>query len=119
MKKLAIVAVVLGLAGCSDMETYFDQNIMTMKNTWGNDVQTTFMGRTWQVSRDSDNLNSIRAIQDNNNLNPFGRPAMRKSVQATRAIEQATGCKVVRNSLYRNVSDVFYSDVACKNASES
>jgi hypothetical protein len=115
MKKIAILAVVSGLAGCAD----FDSNMLLNGKTWGNDVQTTYMSRTWQISRSSENVNSIRAIQDNNNLNPFGRPAMRKSIQATRAIEQATGCKVERNTLYKNVSDVFYADVACKNKSES
>jgi hypothetical protein len=119
MKKFAILAIALGLAGCTEMDTYFDQTFGTMGHKWGNDVQTTYMGRTWQISRSSENLNSIRAIQDNNNLNPYGRPAMRKSIQAKRAIEQATGCRVVRDTLYKNVSDVFYSDVACKNASES
>lgn len=115
MKKMALLAVLLGAAGCAD----YDTDLLFTDKTWENGVQTTYMGRTWQISRNSENLTSVRAIQDNNNLNPFGRPAMRKSIQATRAIEQSTGCKVVRNSLYKNVSDVFYAAVACSNKSES
>ncbi|MBL4769246.1 MAG: hypothetical protein JKY94_16330 [Rhodobacteraceae bacterium] len=110
MKRMAILAGVLGLAGCAE----FDPNLLFQDKTWENSVETTYMGRTWQVSRNAENLNSIRAVQDNNNLNPFGRPALRKSIQATRAIEQATGCKIIRKTLYKNVSDVFYAVVLCQ-----
>lgn len=114
MKKMAMLAVLLGAGACAEI----DENLLfTTDATWVNDVQTTYLGRSWLISRNAENATKFRAIQDNNNLNPFGRPAMRKSIQATRAIEQSTGCKVVQNSLYKNVSDVFYAAVVCPDTS--
>ena len=110
MKKIAIVAFALGLAGCSE----FNQATGLSLSSWAAAGEVAIMGRTWAVSQNAENPASYRAVRDNNNLNPFGRPAARRTPQAVRAIEKATGCRVVRSSLYQNVSAEFFAHVACK-----
>lgn len=115
MKKLAMLAVILGLAGCDE----FNPTLQIGETAWVYGGEPKVMGRTWQITRKAENINSVRAERDNNDLNPFGGPAVRKSIQATQAIEQATGCKIIKGTLYKNVSDVFYADVLCKYRTES
>lgn len=114
MKKMALMAVVLGLAGCDGI----NPTLVFDESEWVYGGQTMVMGRTWQITREAKNLSSVRAVRDNNNLNPFGGPAVRKSIQASRAIEQATGCKIVNGSLHKDVSDVYAANVICKYRSE-
>ena len=71
------------------------------------------LSRTWSVVQVSDEPVVWRAVRDWNNLNPYGPPAVPRTVQATRAIELATGCKVVRPSMYQTISGDFFSQVAC------
>ncbi|MFT4960552.1 MAG: hypothetical protein ACI92Z_001636 [Paracoccaceae bacterium] len=114
MKKMAILAVVLGFAGCDDVNPILQVNESAWETVWANGGEAKIMSRTWKISRKAENLNSVRAERDNNNLNIFGGPAVPKIVQATQAIEQGTGCKIVKGTLYKNDSDVFYADVLCK-----
>lgn len=115
MKKMALMAVVLGLAGCDGI----NPALVIDETQWYNGGQTMVMGRTWTITREAKNLNSVRAERDNNNLNPFGGPAVRKSIQASRAIEQATGCKIVSGSLHKDVSGVYAANLLCRYRSES
>lgn len=71
------------------------------------------MQRYWSVIKVSDSPEIWKAVRDNNNLNPFGPPAALRTVQATRAIELATSCRVVRSTMYQNMSAEFYSQVDC------
>ena len=71
------------------------------------------LSRMWSVVQVSDDPVVWRAVRDWNNLNPYGPPAVPRTVQATRAIELATGCKVVRPSMYQTISGEFFSQVAC------
>ncbi|WP_171100480.1 MULTISPECIES: hypothetical protein [unclassified Ruegeria] len=73
----------------------------------------TVFTRTWAVTQVADEPVIYRATRDNNNLNPFGRPAMLRTTQAIAAIQQATGCKVIVNSMYQNISGQFFSQVNC------
>ena len=56
-------------------------------------VQVTLWERVWTVAPIKERPGSYSAIRDAGDNNPFGRPAIRKSVQAKRAFETATGCK--------------------------
>ena len=71
------------------------------------------LSRTWAVTQVSDAPVVYRATRDNNNLNPFGPPPRLRTVQAIAAIQQATGCKVIRSSMYQNISGQFFSQVSC------
>ncbi|WP_170371996.1 hypothetical protein [Ruegeria arenilitoris] len=71
------------------------------------------MSRTWAVTQVADAPVVYRATRDNNNLNPFGPPPRLRTVQAIAAIQQATGCKVIRSSMYQNISGQFFSQVSC------
>jgi len=71
------------------------------------------MSRTWAVTQVSDAPVIYRATRDNNNLNPFGPPPRLRTVQAIAAIQKATGCKVIRSSMYQNISGQFFSQVSC------
>ncbi len=75
--------------------------------------QVQVMGRTWTVSEDPDRPNGYVAVRDNNNLNPFGKPVARRTPQAVRALERATGCKVIRGSLWQTVGAEFHAQMAC------
>ncbi|WP_425045868.1 hypothetical protein [Primorskyibacter sp. S87] len=69
--------------------------------------------RTWAVTQVHDEPVTYRATRDNNNLNPFGQPPRTRTSQAIAAIQKATGCKVVRNSMYQNISGQVFSQVSC------
>ncbi|KUJ80398.1 hypothetical protein AVO45_04930 [Ruegeria marisrubri] len=71
------------------------------------------MSRTWAVTQVSDEPVVYRATRDNNNLNPFGPPPRLRTTQAIAAIQQATGCTVIRSSMYQNISGQFFSQVVC------
>lgn len=71
------------------------------------------MSRTWAVTKVADTPVVYRATRDNNNLNPFGPPPRLRTIQAIAAIQQATGCKVIRSSMYQNISGQFFSQVSC------
>lgn len=75
--------------------------------------QVTLWGRTWVVSPLEDKPGSYYAVQDNNDFNPFVRPSIRKSIQAKRAIETATGCKVTWSTMTKDIRDTFYAPVTC------
>ena len=53
-------------------------------------VQVTLWERVWTVAPIKERPGSYSAIRDAGDNNPFGRPAIRKSVQAKRAIDPAT-----------------------------
>ena len=71
------------------------------------------LSRTWAVTQVAEEPVIYRATRDNNNLNPFGPPPRLRTVQAIAAIQQATGCKVIRSSMYQNISGQFFSQVSC------
>lgn len=112
MTKIVLMAFVLGVAGCAEFE---DTMIAPFTGKdWNEASQVSVWGRTWAVSRSTNNPLSIKAVRDNNNLNPFGKPVKRRTIQAIHAIEQGTRCKVVRHSIYQNVSAEFFATVICK-----
>ncbi|MFC3117467.1 hypothetical protein [Jhaorihella thermophila] len=73
----------------------------------------TVMGREWAVVQVGEEPATWKAVRDNNGLNPFGRPAASRTLQATRAINAATGCRVVRSTMYQTDTGAFYVQVAC------
>ena len=76
-------------------------------------VQVTLWERVWTVAPIKERPGSYSAIRDAGDNNPFGRPAIRKSVQAKRAIETATGCKVTWSTMTKDIRDTFYAPVTC------
>lgn len=73
----------------------------------------TVLGRTWAVAPSQKQPGVWIAHRDNNFLNMFGRPAARRTPQAIRAIETATGCKVTRSAVIQDISARFYAPVVC------
>ncbi|GGH34416.1 hypothetical protein SAMN05444007_10764 [Cribrihabitans marinus] len=73
----------------------------------------TVYSRYWAVRQVSDAPVIYRATRDWNNLNPYGRPARLRTTQAIAAIQKATGCRVIRSSMYQNISGQVFSQVAC------
>lgn len=102
MKNL-ILGCVLALSACTEMQ-------MT---TEAPAQQVTVLGRVWTITRPADKPGYFKAVRDNNNLNPYGPPAMLRTLQAIRALEAATGCRVLRPTLYQNMSGEFFSQVSC------
>lgn len=81
----------------------------------GEETKSVFvMSRNWAVTQVADEPVIYRATRDNNNLNPYGPPPRLRTTQAIAAIQQATGCKVIFNSMYQNISGQFFSQVRCK-----
>ena len=75
--------------------------------------EVTLWGRTWTIVEVADKPGTFAAKQDNNGNNPFVRPSIRKSVQAKRALESATGCRVVWSTMTKNINDTFFAPVSC------
>ena len=76
--------------------------------------QVTVLQRSWTVTQVAEmplTYKAVRAPMPNYQF--FGPPAVPMVVQAVRAIETATGCKVERNSMYQNMSADFFAQVRC------
>lgn len=71
------------------------------------------LGRKWTVAQISEEPVYYRAIRDQTEFFMFGPPPRIKTSQAIQAIESATGCRVNRSTMYRDVSDYFYTQVIC------
>lgn len=102
MKRLILVAA-LALSACEDMP------VTAGHPTRGVQV----MSRTWAVTQVGDAPAIYRAVRDTNDFNPYGPPAALRTIQAIRAIEAATGCRVDRSTLVQNISGHFFSQVVC------
>ena len=115
MKLPALTTLMLGplfgLTAC----TQFEQEWMAFQASFQPEPHyVTVMGRTWTVTQyDHDRPNAWKAVRDNNNLNPYGRPAAPRTPQAVQALQQATGCRVIPATLYQNTSAEFYADMSC------
>ncbi|MDP5218666.1 hypothetical protein Q5Y75_15665 [Ruegeria sp. 2205SS24-7] len=110
---LLVTPILLGLGACSDpFALSGGPNAYPSKNV-------SVMSRTWAVRQVSDNPVVYRATRDMNNLNPFGQPARPRPVQASAAIRQATGCRVLGNTMYENISGQFFAQVQCPAAPAS
>lgn len=77
-------------------------------------VTVRVMSRSWAVTQVAETPVLYRATRDWNNLNPFGPPARLRTTQAIAAIQKATGCQVIRKSMYQNISGQFYAQVQCR-----
>lgn len=96
----------LSLAACDEQINLGGEGTYPSRNV-------TVYSRTWDVRQISEDPVQYRATRDFNNFNPYGPPARLRSTQATAAIQQATGCKVIRSSMYQNISGQFVSQVSC------
>ncbi len=107
--KYPVLALVLGLMSCSDAEVMEFLSSPQARNI----KQVEVLGRIWTVAPDPNNPGYFTAQRDNNDLDPYGRPAVLRTIQATRAIEQATGCRVLRNTMVQDTSARFVASVTC------
>ncbi|GAA6190173.1 MULTISPECIES: hypothetical protein [Roseobacteraceae] len=98
------LAATLALSACEMVPTINEQPSKSVN----------VLSRTWAVTQVSEAPVIYRATRDTNNLNPFGPPARMRTTQAIAAVQQATGCNVIRSSMYQNISGQFYTQVACK-----
>ncbi len=114
--KYVVLAIAALLSACSYQEIQQSQNIWAAPSPWSPspDAKTVrVLGRTWTVEPVADQTLVYVAQRDNLDLNPYGAPAVRRSPQAVRAIEQTTGCRVVRSSLVQDSSARFFAAVTC------
>ncbi|MDU9005067.1 hypothetical protein [Sedimentitalea todarodis] len=98
-----LFGMLLAFAGCTEFQLSGKPD--------GKQVEV--LGRTWTVSSVADRPNAFVAWRDNNNLNPFGRPVALRTPQAVRALELATGCKVVPGRLWQDTTAEYHADMAC------
>lgn len=117
MKTLVVMAA-LTLGACSAYDVPSGDKafggVTRLRAEYGEPVkQVVVLGRTWSVSQSRDKANAYRAVRDNNNLNPFGKPVARRTPQAVRALELATGCRVIAGTLWQNPSAEYFADMAC------
>ncbi|MEY8829470.1 hypothetical protein AB9K34_13835 [Sedimentitalea sp. XS_ASV28] len=75
--------------------------------------QVEVLGRIWTVSSVPERPNAFVASRDNNNLNPFGRPAALRTPQAVKALETATGCKVIPGRIWQDTTAQYHADMVC------
>lgn len=101
--KYALLTILFGLAACDT--TAFQQEEVSK--------QTVVMGRTWTVTQVGEAPLRYSAIRDNNNFDPFGRPAARRTPQAVRAIQQATGCRVSGKDFVQDATGRYFANVVC------
>ena len=71
------------------------------------------LGRSWAVFPAPWLTDVYVAQRDNLDLNPYGAPPYRRTPQAIRAIELATGCKVVKSDVVRHVTARYFASVDC------
>jgi hypothetical protein len=114
--KYVILTVAALLSACTYPE-------LPNENVWSSRLDTALppeteyvkvLGRTWTVYPVEDHAGVFAAQRDNLDLNPYGAPVARRTPQAVRAIELATGCRVVRSSLVQDTSARFFASVICK-----
>ena len=77
--------------------------------------QITVLQRVWDITQVSSAPLTYKDVRQPmpNEFFFFGPPAELKTVQAIRAVEGATGCQVVRSSMYQNISAEFFTQVVC------
>ncbi len=103
----ALIGALL-LSGCAEL------GIPEIEISRAESQQVTVLQRSWSVTQISEaplTYKAVRAPMPNYQL--FGPPAVTKTTQAYRAIETATGCKVVRGTMYQNISAEFFAQVVC------
>ncbi len=79
----------------------------------GPDQTVEVLDRQWTVHQIASDPAYFRAVRDQTQFFLFGPPARTKTSQAIAALESATGCKTIRSTLYRNVSDHFIAQMDC------
>ena len=112
--KFGLLAVVALLAACTQQQTdaFWSTQLATAEQPGTEYV--TVLGRTWTVYPSPDQPGVYVAQRDNLDLNPYGAPSARRSPQAVRAIQLATGCRVVSSTMIQDTSARFFASVVCK-----
>lgn len=112
--KYPVLALTMLLSACSyaDTNKYWATQLAPPVVPGTKYVQV--LGRTWTVSPVADQAAVFMAVRDNNNNEMFGKPVARRTLQAIRAIETATGCRVVQSTVAQDTSARFFASVVCK-----
>ncbi len=98
-------ALALGLlAGCAVSPTGFGEGDFRIVHV---------MQRNWAVVQVAEDPTIWRATRDSNGYDPYGPPPRLRTTQGLAAIAQATGCRPVTASAYRNISGQVFAQVAC------
>ncbi|MCF6234311.1 MAG: hypothetical protein L3J36_14600 [Rhodobacteraceae bacterium] len=71
------------------------------------------LGRSWAVFPLPQHPGVYVTQRDNLDLNPYGAPPYRRTPQAIRAVELATGCKVVKSDVVVHVTARYFTSVNC------
>lgn len=111
MRLTALLALTLTLSACDQFESDWNR-LIGGRDPEARQVQV--MGRTWTVSRNlTGSSGAWMAVRDNNNFDPFGRPAYPRDLQAAQAFHAATGCRVIGSSFYKNTMAEYFADLSC------
>lgn len=113
MKYLALaIASLLSACSYQEAQQFWTEQVVATVPPGTKYVKV--LGRTWTVSPLKDQPSAYVAQRDNLDLNPYGAPAVRRTPQAVRAIQLATGCRVVRSTVTQDTSARFFASVACR-----
>jgi hypothetical protein len=112
--KFGLLAVVALLSACTQQQAdgLWSTQLATAEQPGTEYVKV--LGRTWTVYPSPEQTAVYVAQRDNLDLNPYGAPSARRSPQAVRAIQQATGCRVVHSTMIQDTSARFFASVVCK-----
>lgn len=102
--RFLLLALPLLLAACESTPRHF---------VAGPDQSVDVLSRNWTVTQMTVEPVTFRAVRTQGEYFLFGPPARTKTAQALAALENGTGCKVIRSTLYRNVSDHFFAQMDC------
>ncbi len=111
--KFGILAIVLFVSACTEQQA---QDLWSTQLATGEQPGTkyvTVLGRTWTVYPSVEQTNVYVAQRDNLDLNPYGAPSARRSPQAARAIELASGCGVLHGTMIQDTTARFFAAVNC------
>lgn len=112
MKYLILTISVL-LAGCSQQVAQHPWAAFLPGKEVADTKYVKVLGRTWTVYPAVDQTGVYVAQRDNLDLDPYGAPAVRRSPQALRAIQLATGCRVHPSTMIQDTSARFFASVTC------
>lgn len=111
--KYVVLTIVVLVSACTGQQA---QTLWPTQLATGEQPGTKYvkvLGRTWTVYPSAEQTGAYVAQRDNLDLNPYGAPSARRSPQAARAIELASGCGVLHDTMIQDTSARFFASVDC------
>lgn len=111
--RFLVLAIAVLLSACTEQEAQSMWPTQMATQAPDDITYVKVLGRTWGVYPANEAKTVYGAKRDNLDLNPFGAPSARRSPQAARAIELATGCGVERSKMVQDTTARFFGTVHC------